>query len=228
LGAEGRYVELDGLWWIPSGRTIFDPDHFYLPTQIIDPFEQPYTTTYDHYHLLTIQTVDPLGNTVVVENNYRVLQPWQLTDPNGNRTQVVFDTLGMVVGTAVMGKSTENQGDSLENFDPDLDETTILEHIQNPLNNPQAILGSATTRLVYDLWAYYRSRQDTSGDAPDQPAVVYALARETHVSDLAGDTQTNIQHSFVYSDGFGREIQTKIQAEPGAITSLSFANALVH
>ncbi|MCA1991448.1 MAG: toxin, partial [Coleofasciculus sp. S288] len=217
LREEGRYVEQDGLWWIPSGRTIFDPAHFYLPIQIIDPFGQTYTTTYDDYHLLTIQIVDPLGNTVVVENNYRVLQPWQLTDPNGNRAQVAFDTLGMVVGTAVMGKPTENQGDSLGNFDPDLDEEIILEHIQNPLDNPQAILGRATTRLVYDLWAYYRSRQDTSGDAPGQPAVVYALARETHVSDLAGDTATQIQHSFVYSDGFGREIQTKIQAEPGAM-----------
>ncbi len=216
LGEEGRYVEQDGLWWIPSGQAVFDPGHFYLPIQMIDPFGQIHTTTYDNYDLLTVQTADPLGNTIVVANDYRVLQPWQLTDPNGNRAQVAFDTLGMVVGTAVMGKSSENRGDSLEDFDPDLDEEIIFEHIQHPLDNPQAILGSATTRLVYDLWAYYRSRQEApTDDAPTQPAVVYALARETHGSDLTENTLSKIQHSFVYSDGFGREIQTKIQAEPG-------------
>ena len=36
--------------------------------------------------------------------DYRVLQPYWVTDPNGNRTRVAFDALGMVVGTAVMGK----------------------------------------------------------------------------------------------------------------------------
>ena len=41
-------------------------------------------------------------------NDYRVLQPALVTDPNRNRTEVAFDTLGMVVGTAVMGKPEEN------------------------------------------------------------------------------------------------------------------------
>ena len=60
---------------------------------------------------------------------------------------------------------------------------------------------------------YYRTK-----DQPvPQPAVAYALARETHDSDLTAGAQTKIQHSFVYSDGFGREIQKKIQAEPGPV-----------
>ena len=33
-----------------------------------------------------------------------------MTDPNGNRSEVAFDALGMVVGTAVMGKPSENAG----------------------------------------------------------------------------------------------------------------------
>ena len=32
-----------------------------------------------------------------------------MTDPNGNRAEVAFDTLGLVAGTAVMGKATETQ-----------------------------------------------------------------------------------------------------------------------
>ncbi len=42
--------------------------------------------------------------------DYRVLQPRLVTDPNGNRSEVAFDALGMVVGTAVMGKDGRDQG----------------------------------------------------------------------------------------------------------------------
>src|SRR5262249_685329 len=72
------------------------------------------------------------------------------------------------------------------------------------------ILQRATTRLVYDLFSYQR----TANDPAPQAAVVYALARETHDADLSLDQKTKVQHSFAYSDGFGREIQRKIQAEP--------------
>jgi hypothetical protein len=145
-----------------------------------------------------------------------MLQPVLVTDPNGNRSAIAFDALGMVVGTAVMGKPGENKGDSLTGFEPDLDDDTILAHLQNPLVNPHEILKKATTRLVYDLHAYYRTRNDPR----PQPAVVYSLARETHDADLASGQLTQIQHSFSYSDGFGREIQKKIQAEPGPVNDI--------
>ncbi|MBE9128306.1 MULTISPECIES: SpvB/TcaC N-terminal domain-containing protein [unclassified Coleofasciculus] len=218
LTNEGKYILQDGVWWIASGRQIFDAAQFYLPVQTIDPFDQTFTITYDKYALLVEQTEDPLKNLVLVENDYRVLQPRQITDANGNRSQAAFDALGMVVGTAVMGKQGENKGDSLEDFEPNLDEDIILEQIQNPLANPQAILGKATTRLIYDLWAYYRTKQETEDEQENgQPVVVYTLVREVHEADLAEGESTKIQHRFVYSDGFGREIQTKIQAEPGLV-----------
>src|SRR5262249_21343920 len=43
------------------------------------------------------------------------------------------------------------------------------------------------------------------------------LSRETHVSDLSPDEQSKIQISLGYSDGFGREIQNKAQADPGPV-----------
>ncbi|MCL6542211.1 MAG: FG-GAP-like repeat-containing protein [Roseiflexus sp.] len=237
---QGGYVDLDGdgRWWIPSGRIFYSLNsgdtsvqelaearaHFFLPRRFRDPFGHDVTVTYDAYDLLLLETEDALGNRVTVgernasgtitrrANDYRVLQPWLVSDPNRNRSAVAFDTLGMVVGTAVMGKPEENLGDSLAGFEADLDETAILAHLQNPLANPHALLQKATTRLVYDLFAYFRTK-----NAPNpQPAVVYTLARETHDSDLNGQ-QTKIQHSFSYSDGFGRETQKKIQAEPGPV-----------
>ena len=237
----GSYIDLDGdgHWWIPSGQIFYSPSqedtpaqelsearaHFFLPRRFQNPFGQNTTVTYDDYDLLLLETKDALGNRVTAGerdiagniiyqgNDYRVLQPWLVSDANRNRKADAFDALGFVVGTAVMGKPEENIGDSLDDFEPDLPDEVISNHLASPLAAPHAILGSATTRMVYDLSAYYRTK-----DTPDpHPPVVYTLARETHESDLAPGEQTKIQHSFSYSDGFGREIQKKIQAEPGPV-----------
>jgi RHS repeat-associated protein len=237
---DGKYVhsEGDSNWWIPSGHIFYSPNkndssaqelafaqqHFFLPHRSRDPFDQEMMITYDGYDLLMLESEDPLHNKVTAGerdalgnianiNNYSVLQPALVTDPNGNRSSIAFDALGMVVGTAVMGKPGENKGDSLTDFEPDLGNDRILAHIQYPLTDPHDILQKATTRLVYDLYAYYR----TCDDPQPQPAVVYTLGRETQDADLAPGQLTKIQHSFSYSDGFGREIQKKIQAEPGDV-----------
>ena len=236
---QGGYVDLDGdgRWWIPSGRVFYSANtgdtaaqelaearaHFFLPRRYQDAFGQNTTVTYDDYDLLLLETEDAIGNRVTSgerdaggniirrTNDYRVLQPWLVSDPNRNRSAVAFDAMGMVVGTAVMGKPEESLGDSLEGFSADLTEAVALDHLDYPLTDPHAILGRASTRLIYDLFAYQRTK-----DQPNpQPAVVYTMARETHDSDLDAGELTKIQHSFSYSDGFGREIQKKIQAEPG-------------
>lgn len=231
LADEGKYFQFNGEpgWWIPSGQVFYALDdlpaqelnfarqHFFLPHRFRDPFGAITTVGYDHYDLAVLETEDALHNKVTALNDYRVLQPALMTDPNGNRSQVVFDALGMVVGTAVIGKNGE--GDSLTGFVADLDEVTVLAHLQTPLANPHALLQQATTRLVYDLFAYVRSQ---TAQQPPQPAVVYTLVRETHVldADLAPNPLSKIQHSFSYSDGFGREIQKKIQAEPEKINEV--------
>ena len=128
------HSEGDANWWIPSGRIFFSPisadtpaqelaharQHFFLPRRYRDPFHTNAVSTenfvtYDAFDLLMVETRDALGNVVTVATqddtgnteiriDYRVLQPYWVTDPNGNRTAVTFDALGMVVGTAVMGK----------------------------------------------------------------------------------------------------------------------------
>jgi RHS repeat-associated protein len=206
IADRGGYVQLDQGWWIPSGIQAFDPALFYLPTKTKDPFNQDYTLTYDAHALLVTQTADPLQNIVSNHNNYRVMQPWQLTDPNGNRAQVAFDTLGMVAGTAVMGKETENLGDSLDDFVAEVSPGDLAAFLADPLGTAAASLGTATTRILYDLERYQRS---------GQPVYAATLARESHGSDPVPPGGLKVQVSFLYSDGFGRELQTKIQAEPG-------------
>lgn len=236
LRDEGRYVkgkdlkdaklfdaqDQDGVWWIPSVKHIFDAAKFYLRVKFVDPFIEPlklvYATDYDDYSLLVTRTTDPLSNAVSAENNYRTMQPERITDANGNRSQVVFDALGLIVGTAVMGKADETKGDSLEGFQAELDEATVIAHIKDPLTNPLNILQKATTRMVYDLRRYARTKKtDQNGREHGEPVVVYTLAREKHEADLEPNEPITIQHRLLYSDGFGRELQTKIQAESGSV-----------
>ncbi|MGA7904523.1 MAG: toxin TcdB middle/C-terminal domain-containing protein, partial [Terrimicrobiaceae bacterium] len=115
------HSEGDANWWIPSGRIFFSPgsvdsparelayarQHFFLPHRYRDPFHTPAVSTesfiiYDAYDLLMVETRDALGNVVTVATkddtgntgiriDYRVLQPYWVTGPNGNRTRVAFD-----------------------------------------------------------------------------------------------------------------------------------------
>ncbi|MBW8877783.1 MAG: hypothetical protein JF614_22675, partial [Acidobacteria bacterium] len=227
---EGGYAQLPGGtdWWMPSGRVFYSPgdadtpavendearNHFYQPRRFVDPFGGVTRVTQDLYDLLVAGTTDPAGNVTAVVNDYRVLQPSRITEPNGNHSAAAFDALGLVAGNAVLDK-TETLGDSLTGFEPDLDATLILAHLAGPLSKPDEILGNASARLLYDLFAYHRTRDTAQPDPP----VVYTLTRETHVSDLAPGEATRYQHAFVYSDGHGREIQRKAQAEQGPVES---------
>lgn len=240
------HSEGDANWWIPSGRTFLSPGsadsaeqelafarlHFFQTRRYRDPFhsiERPTETSvdYDVYDLLVQETRDPLGNRItagerngagaltVAGNDYRVLQPRLIMDANRNRSAVAYDAFGLVVGTAVMGKPapSPSEGDSLTGFEADLTEAVVLAHLANPLADPQAVLQRASTRLLYDLFAYQR----TKAQPEPQPATVYTLTRETHDSEPVPAGGLKIQHGFSYSDGFGREIQKKLQAEPGPV-----------
>ena len=217
-------------WWKPSGRVYLSPDpthapadelahaqaHFFLPARTADPFDRPAVSTariitYDAHDLLPVAARDALGNTVRAANDYRVLQPARVTDANGNVTALAFDRRGLVVGTAVMGRDGEPAvGDSLAGFTADLDEATVLAHLAEPLADPLAILGRASTRIVYDVMAYVR----TARTAAPLPAVSYVIARETHASEPGGAASA-VQHGLSYTDGLGRVLQHKALADAG-------------
>lgn len=156
-----------------------------------------------------------MGNSHRAVNDYRVLEPAETTDPNGNRAQVSFDPLGHVVGSAVMGKSGEQLGDTLDGFVTTLDPDILAAQLADPAADPLSLLQGASARIVYDLAAYYRTR----GQPQPSPVVVWTIERETHLSDLAPGRTTRCRHTLAYSDGSGREIQHKMQAEPGELTA---------
>ena len=143
-------------------------------------------------------------------------------DPNRNRTEVAFDALGMVVGTAVMGKPPPApvEGDSLDRLRRRPDRRRSSTASSTPPTRtpaPRRCCGDATTRHRL------RPRSPTGArKRPDptqrQPAVRrHARPRDPRQRPAAGAADSRSSISFSYSDGFGREIQKKIQAEPGPL-----------
>jgi RHS repeat-associated protein len=201
-------IDGDGMWWIPSGKLFFSKDpkapdvsfaksHFYLPQGYIDPFENISTVQYDGYLLSVQQTQDALQNTITGQQHYRVMQSWQVTDPNQNRSGLRFDALGMVVATALMGKQGQNEGDVL-----DLSTTEA-----SPKDDP-------TTRLEYNIFNWMIN---------SLPNFAHSFARESH-----GAANLRWQETYSYSDGLGREVMKKIQAEPGLAPARNSSGSLEH
>ena len=238
LKADGRFPssDADDHWWIPSGQSFFSVNpadnaatelaqarqHFFVPRRYRDPFGQDAFVDFDANDLLMVESRDALGNRITVNaNDYRVLKPRLVSDPNRNQAEVAFDALGMVVGTSVMGKQPPLplEGDTLAGFVVDLTQAQLDAFFDTPGHpGAQALLRGATTRIVYDLDRFWRTKQASPNDPTRwQPPCAATLARETHVSAPLPPMGLKIQLSFSYSDGFGREIQKKIHAEPGSL-----------
>jgi hypothetical protein len=222
---EGGYIDLDGdaNWWVPSGRVFYSAEegdspaheftealrHFFLVRRYRDPFGNVLRAASDKYDLTPIETTDPVGNTIRAELDYRFIAPRLITDPNGNRSAVAFDALGLVRATALMGKVGEDLGDSLDRFEPDLSPLQLKRFFVAPHASVLGLLENATTCLVSDVERYFAS---------EKPVFAATIARETHVSDLRPGERSKTQISLHFSDGFGREIQAKLQAVPGPVT----------
>lgn len=223
-----RDLDSDGQAWQVSGRSFLSPNpllpdpgfarsHFYLVQAVADPFGNLTQISHDAQNLLVTGTQDALGNVTAAQNDYRVLRPTVLTEANGNRTLVAFDALGLVAGSAVMGKAGETLGDSMLGFEADLSaaETAAYVAAADPRPVAAALLAGASTRFVYDLGRFAATRAAAPNDPGSwQPAFASSIARETYVSDLGQGQASALQIAFAHSDGFGRVIQSKLQAAP--------------
>lgn len=158
LTTEGGYVEIgEGLYWIPSGRTTFDDEKFYIPKLLKDTFENETEITYDSYSFLVTAVEDELGNTVSAAHDYRVLAPSLVTDPNENRVAAKFDELGRVIAVALMGKSGGSDGDSLA------DPTQEFEYVT-----------SRWASLQKPNYVHTKARREHGGTASWQESYVYS------------------------------------------------------
>ena len=155
-----------------------------------DPLGHDTAIGYDGFDLLPEKVTDPMALVTLAANDYRVVHPREITDPNGNRTTYAFSPLGLLQNTSFKGK--DGEGDQLR----------------------------PSTVLNYDFLAYVNT---------GQPISVRTI-RHTH-----HDTETDVSQpqrdetieTVEYSDGFGRLLQTRTQAEDIVFGDLTFGNQVL-
>jgi RHS repeat-associated protein len=169
------------------------------------PLGQETNITYDPYDLLptvVTEVIDSATNWVLTtqaEYNYRVLQPSLLTDSNGNENGFAFTPAGLLQEQWIRGHPTRAEGDR-----------------QHP-----------SLRLEYDFQAYSNSVQQD----PLRPKPVFART----IRRIHHDTQTGVPQperdetieTREFSDGFGRLIQSRAQAEDMLFGDATWGQAVI-
>ena len=109
----------------------------------------------------------------------------------------------MVIATSMYGTEGDgNHGDQpLTNYN-----VIVPADLNEVITDPHKFLQHATTFFYYDLFAWINR---------NQPVCFASVVRETHESELSGGNPSKVSLSVGYSNGLGKNLQTKIQAEPG-------------
>ena len=200
-----------GRWWRSSGHCQYAADpvaSFFRPVAYVDSMgSRTQVREYRDYYLLVDQVTDAELNVVTAtEIDFFVVQPKTILDINRNVSSVRYDRLGLIAGSAVMGKGAE--GDSFAGFITDPTDAQIDAFFVDPVGQARALLGRATSRVVSD-----------HHQIPNWSAVI---GRATHDYDqIATGVPSPLQIAFEYTDGFGRSTLRKLQAEPGAALVLT-------
>jgi len=157
---------------------------------------------YDAYSVLPVRTTDALGHATTAQYDYRLLQARLTTDPNLNRTAYGFSPLGLLHETALLGKENAGEGDIKSEAQP-----ATATSMAQPLSYV------ASTWLEYDFFAFARG---------GQPCWVRTTQREQHYTvSPVSDTLVKTE----YSDGFGRLLQTRAQAEEVLFGEATFGDS---
>ncbi|WP_458190641.1 toxin TcdB middle/N-terminal domain-containing protein [Haladaptatus sp. NG-WS-4] len=171
-------------------------------------FEQRTDIEHDaEFALLPIMVTDPVGlTTEVTEYDYRLFQPLEVVDPNGNRTRNAYSPLGLLDRTAVMGKEGEEVGDTLEQpgmqFEYDL---LAFEHE----GLPASVRSIARIDHRWDIIKEENEERLANGELELTTDEIANLFPETEMEKFPERFIQTVE----YSDGFGRIVQTRTQAE---------------
>ena len=162
--------------------------------------------SYEQYQLLPSTITNSINSVTLTQKamyDYRTLKPGTVTDVNGNQTSYSYSPLDLLTGVVLSGKPGGAAGD-----DP---------------THPSTI------------YQYALTGNDTPGGA--QPLSVHTIRRVDHITTLAQQTPPpsglnlsladeimqypeRFLQSRQHSDGFGRLLQTRNQADPLAIVDL--------
>ncbi|HEY9796413.1 MAG TPA: SpvB/TcaC N-terminal domain-containing protein [Leptolyngbyaceae cyanobacterium] len=171
-----------------------------------DPFGRDTAIAYDEFDLLPLTVTDPVGLTTQAEYDYRVMQPNQVSDPNGNRQAFTFSPLGLLTSTAVMGKEGEKVGDT-----PEVPGTRLVYDFLAFTERQQPI-SVRTIRREEHFWEVIRAENEQRSQN-NQPLLTESEIEALFPEDEIEQFLERFIQSREYSDGFGRLLQTRTQAE---------------
>ncbi|KAF3937441.1 hypothetical protein ABW19_dt0208927 [Dactylella cylindrospora] len=215
----GGYASLgeDGKWWKASEQSLYaDPgtgqlpharSSFYSSCVTVDPFGNKSWTTLDEFFMMPLCKRDALGNETSFSNNYRVFQPWQVTDINGNRSQTSFDAFGNASATAILGKEDEAIGDSLEGL-PDIFSQQVLNNfMKDPTSYASRLLSNAGKVILRDRSTFQQTMLKPTWQA--------TIQRDAHFRDGTPQIMVSIE----YYDAQGKPLQEVVLREKADTTT---------
>lgn len=189
----------------------------------LDPLGCETTIAYDEFDLLPLTVTDPIELVTSAQYDYRVIQPNLVTDPNGNRQAFTFTALGLLSTIAVMGKAGELVGDT-----PEVPGTRLIYNFlgfRDPEDPEQGEpISVHTIRRQDHFWDIIRAENEQrsqNNQLPLSESEIEALFPEDPEEELERFPERFIQ-SREYSDGFGRLLQTRTQAEEEVFGELPF------
>jgi len=200
-------TDASGEWWVPSGFRVYlragAPLPFLLPCQFVDAYGYQATIAYDNHWLLMSSVTDAVNNVMTVSGfDYRTLSPQNIIDPNGNATDYKYDTRGLLVAIAMRGKG---EGDVFNGgFTADLTAVQVNGFFSDPFANGPALLQGATTRFIYDF---------SAGGPFGTGAITRSIHANQSVDPRVDINSAPYQFSFEYTDGLGRNVMKKVQAD---------------
>lgn len=239
--AEGGYLRfptdeaivpnLGDYFWNPgSFQSYGGVDSFYLPTEFFDALQYHHLVAkkeikgtkyaYDDYYMMPVSVIDALGNTATITKiDYQHLAPVQMLDINHNTSEVLLDELGMVIASSFYG---EENGTTI-GFAPLSDYVPMpVTSLDDVFANPATYLQNAAHFFYYDLDACQTSKTPVHFAnlvAENYPIDTWTSDKTPNhfanleIEDFPIDTNPAIQMSVAYSDGSGRELQSKVFAD---------------
>lgn len=187
--AGGYLSDADGIW-SPSGTVRFGPDGDGDPVAEL---------AFARAHFFLPQRHrDQFGSATTLTYDRYDLLATDVRDPVGNIVHAELDY--RVLEPALLVDPNGNR--TADRFD-ELGVVVATAQMGKDGAGEGDTLDDPTTTFEYDMHAWVDRAE---------PVVVHRRSREQH-----GTVDTRWQESYTYSDGFGREIQTKVRAEPGPI-----------
>jgi len=171
------------------------------------------TIAYDEYALLASKITDAVGLTRTARHDYRLLKPTLLTDPNGNHTAIAYTPLGLPKSIAIMGKQDEQVGD-LPDHPGTVFSYGLTAYDDSPSERREPLWVHTSTRID-SPWTLLRGEAEKFGRSLTPEEIAALLS-----SDEPGRSPERFVQRREHSDGFGRLVQGRVQADDLVIDEL--------